>query len=91
MSICLDIGTLYSIQNFEDATRVPLLIHVPDVTTKGIRTRAFVELIDLFPTLTELAGLSVPPTCLPNSNVRILFIVKLHNNCFLVAESAGLC
>ena len=49
--------------NFEDATRVPFIIKVPGVTDGGIRTKALVELIDIFPTLTELAGLPVPPLC----------------------------
>ena len=49
--------------NFEDATRVPFMIKVPGVTDGGKRTKALVELIDMFPTLTELAGLSVPPLC----------------------------
>ena len=49
--------------NFEDATRVPFLLRVPGVTDKGMRTKALVELIDIFPTLTELAGLPVPPLC----------------------------
>jgi arylsulfatase A-like enzyme len=53
--------------NFEDATRVPLLIHVPNMTINGTRTHALVELIDLFPTLTELVELPVPPTCHSNS------------------------
>ena len=49
--------------NFEDATRVPFILRVPGVTDGGIRTKALVELIDIFPTLTELAGLPVPPLC----------------------------
>lgn len=42
----------------EQATRVPLIIKVPD-GTPGTAT-APVELMDLFPTLSELAGLQVP-------------------------------
>ena len=49
--------------NFEDATRVPFMVKVPGVTDGGKRTKALVELIDIFPTLTELAGLPVPPLC----------------------------
>ena len=49
--------------NFEDATHVPFLLKVPGVTDKGMRTKALVELIDVFPTITELAGLPVPPLC----------------------------
>ena len=53
--------------NFEDATRVPFMIRVPGVTDSGMKTKAFVELIDIFPSLTELAGLDVPPMCTENS------------------------
>ena len=49
--------------NFEDATHVPFMIRVPGVTDNGLRTKALVELIDIFPTITELAGLDVPPVC----------------------------
>ena len=49
--------------NFEDTTHVPFMLKVPGVTDGGMRTSALVELIDIFPTLTELAGLPVPPLC----------------------------
>ncbi|MEM1210885.1 MAG: sulfatase [Planctomycetota bacterium] len=42
---------------WEDATRVPLLIHVPGMTEPGTSTDAPVNLLDLFPTLVDLAGL----------------------------------
>ena len=46
--------------NFELATRVPLMFRVPwKKASMGKRTIALVELIDLYPTLVELAGL--PP------------------------------
>ncbi len=49
--------------NFEDGTHVPLMIHVPYVTDSGMHTKALVELIDIFPSLTELSGINVPPLC----------------------------
>jgi iduronate 2-sulfatase len=45
--------------NFENAVRVPLIISAPGVGKPAI-SRALVELIDLYPTLTELCGLSLP-------------------------------
>ncbi len=33
-----------------------------------MRTKALVELIDIFPSLTELAGIPVPPMCPENNN-----------------------
>ena len=49
--------------NFEDAVHVLFLIHVPGVTDEGKRSKALVELIDIFPTLTELSGLQTPKLC----------------------------
>ena len=54
--------------NFEDATHVPFMIRVPGVTDKGMRTKALVELVDIFPSITELAGLDVPPMCHEEDN-----------------------
>ena len=48
--------------NYEIATRVPLLIWTPDMPkgSQGKTTDALVELVDLYPTLTDLAGLKTP-------------------------------
>jgi len=46
--------------NYEIATRVPLMIWTPDMKTRGQSTTALVELIDMYPTLCELAGLPAP-------------------------------
>ena len=60
--------------NFEDATRVPFMLRVPGVTDGGIRTKALVELIDIFPTITELAGLPVPPLCPVNGKYPLVCV-----------------
>ena len=46
--------------NFELDTRVPLIMRVPGVTTSGTVTEAMIEYVDIYPTLSELAGLRVP-------------------------------
>ena len=46
--------------NFELSTRVPLLIKAPGMTTAGQRTDSLAELVDLYPTLCDLAGLPKP-------------------------------
>ena len=46
--------------NFELDARVPLLIAVPGSDQAGRRTDSLVELLDLFPTLVELARLPKP-------------------------------
>ncbi len=44
--------------NFEEATRAPLIIAAPGI--KSSKTNSQSEHIDIFPTLCELAGLSIP-------------------------------
>jgi iduronate 2-sulfatase len=48
--------------NFEIDTRVPLLIAAPGFK-RGERSKALVEMIDVYPTLVELTGAAVPPQC----------------------------
>ena len=42
---------------FEESARVPLIVRVPGMATAGERSARTVELLDIFPTLTDLAGL----------------------------------
>ncbi|MEM9527731.1 MAG: sulfatase, partial [Bacteroidota bacterium] len=54
-----DMGVWGKATNYEIATRVPLLIWTPDMPagTRGKSSDALVELVDMYPTLSELAGL----------------------------------
>ena len=54
----------------EEVTRVPLVISAPGIVPG--RTEAIVELIDLYPTLVELVGLSIPATVQGISLVPVL-------------------
>jgi len=58
--------------NFELSLRVPLIISAPNMKARGGRTRALVELIDLYPTLAELAGLTPPKNLAGRSMVPLL-------------------
>lgn len=59
--------------NFEQAARIPFLISLPGSKTgEGQRTQAFVETVDLYPTLCELAGIPVPEKLDGRSLVKIL-------------------
>ena len=57
-----DMGIWGKATNYEIATRVPLIIWTPDMVDKnrGKSTDALVELVDIYPTLCELSGLSQP-------------------------------
>jgi iduronate 2-sulfatase len=45
---------------FEQGARAPLIIRNPKAAVKGIACRKIVEFVDIFPTLTELAGIPTP-------------------------------
>lgn len=63
---------------WEEATRIPLFIHVPDalgLPGSGSGPQASsrtVELVDLFPTLADLCDLPIPPQCDGRSLVPLL-------------------
>jgi iduronate 2-sulfatase len=63
--------------NYEVSVHVPFIIHVPALTNsvalqqkEYLSSSALVELVDIFPTLVELADLPVvPPLCPVNSSL----------------------
>ena len=57
---------------WEESTHVPLIIVAPGVTTPGSRTSRTVSLMDIYPTLAELAGLEVPEHVEGRSLVALL-------------------
>ena len=54
--------------NFEQGVHTPFMLHIPNKTDKGIPSRSLVELLDVYPTLAESAGLPVLPTCPEDSS-----------------------
>ncbi len=53
-------GVWTKMTNFELATRSPLIVSHPGQRRANARTRALVEFVDIYPTLSELAGLPLP-------------------------------
>ncbi|GAB5402972.1 MAG: sulfatase [Aureliella sp.] len=56
---------------WEEAIRVPLIISAPGMT-QGVLCNHFVELVDLYPTITNLAGLPPDPSAQGQSLVTLL-------------------
>ncbi len=57
-----DMGLWGKATNYEIATRVPMMICTPNmpINSRGVQSEALVELVDIYPTLCELAGLEKP-------------------------------
>ena len=58
--------------NYEIATRVPLIISTPSMPQKGSPSNSVVELIDIYPTLCDLANIPQPDHLAGKSLVPVL-------------------
>jgi arylsulfatase A-like enzyme len=63
--------------NYDIDVRVPLLVYVPERTKKGNKCNRLVELVDLYPTLCEAAGIDVPKNMEGTSFLPLLKAPKL--------------
>jgi iduronate 2-sulfatase len=54
-------GSWGKMTNYEIDLRFPLIISVPGKTDTGVSTSALVEIVDIYPTVCELAGLKTRP------------------------------
>lgn len=57
-----DMGIWGKATTYEKSTRIPMILSTPDMPaqTRGRKTEALVELIDMYPSLCDLAGLPLP-------------------------------
>ena len=67
-----DMGVWGKATNYEIATRVPLIIWTPGMKARGASTKALVELVDMYPTLCQLAGVETPDHLEGHSFVPLL-------------------
>ena len=79
---------------FEEATRVPFIVSVPWLKDQhGRATKKITELVDLYPTLTDLAGLSAPDGIQGTSLKPLLSDVDSSdwskNQAFTISRSGG--
>ena len=71
-----DLGIWTKHTNYEQANRIPLLIVAPTVTKPNSSTRQPAESVDLFPTLTHLAGLPAPNGPQPINGRNLVPVLK---------------
>ena len=72
--------------NYEIATRVPLIFWTPDMKDRGKSANGLVELVDLYPTLCDLAGLSKPKHLSGTSLAPLLQKPNLKGKEFAVSQ-----
>jgi len=71
--------------NFEMDTNAPLMFSVPWLK-KGLKTQSLAEFVDIFPTLCELAGLSLPEHLEGQSLVPVLKDPKAEINKVAISQ-----
>lgn len=69
-----DMGIWGKATNYEISTKVPLIVWTPEMKkeAQGARTDALVELVDMYPTLCDLAGIDIPDHLEGQSFVPVL-------------------
>lgn len=81
-----DYGQWCKHTNFEIDTRAPLIVKVPGMKTKGQKTKALVEFVDIYPSLCELAGLPQPEHLQGTSFVPLLSEPDLSWKKFAISQ-----
>lgn len=71
-----DLGIWTKHTNYEQANRIPIIIRAPGVTRPNTATQQLAESVDVFPTLTALAGLPAPKVPQPLDGVSLVPVLK---------------
>ncbi|WP_198953771.1 sulfatase-like hydrolase/transferase [Rhodopirellula sp. MGV] len=74
-----DLGIWTKHTNYEQATRIPIVIVAPGVAKPGSSTKQLAESVDLYPTLAELAGLPEPTGPQSIDGVSLVPVLKDPN------------
>ncbi len=74
-----DLGIWTKHTNYEQANRIPIIIVAPGVAKPGSVTNQLTETVDLFPTLSELAGLPAPSGPQPIDGVSLVSVLRNPN------------
>lgn len=81
-------GEFSKYSNFDEATRVPLIIHVPRFSKSARTLNSLVELVDLFPTLVDLTKISEPlKTCSERKSSQNIICTEGRSLVPLMAKS----
>ena len=75
-----DMGVWGKATNYEIAARVPFMIYAPGMKSSGKKTKGLVELMDIYPTLCDLAGLDIPKQTQGKSLVPLMNNSELEWN-----------
>ena len=62
--------------NYEQCNRIPIIISAPGVTQPGSSSRQLVETVDLYPTISELAGLPAPEVPQPIDGLSMVPVLR---------------
>ena len=71
-----DLGIWTKHTNYEQANRIPIVFVAPGVTEPNSSTKQLAESVDIFPTLSSLAGLPQPTGPQPIDGVNLVPVLK---------------
>jgi len=71
-----DLGIWTKHTNYEQANRIPLLVIAPGVARPGSVSDQLISTIDIYPTLSELAGLPAPQGPQPIDGISMVPVLK---------------